>query len=96
MERVTKTVLCDMCGAEIDIRDDDVLRMSALSGSDYYYVLVHERNQSYAEGRRDSIAYEPLDLCPECADRAAAIHCEVVPTDGGRSCRHELSWREGR
>ena len=32
--------------------------------------------------------------CPTCADRYATIHMEVTPTEDGRSCHHEYSWRD--
>lgn len=94
MRKTVETVTCDMCGAEIDIDDDATLRASAISGG-YYGVLVHEHNPSYAEGLQTGVEHAQLDLCPACADRACAIHREVVPTDGGRSCRHVYTWREG-
>ena len=94
-EEVVKTIRCDMCGDVIDTSDEEVLKNSAISGG-YYSVIVHEHNESYQEGLMDSIGYSAIDLCPKCADRAAAIHLEITPTEGGRSCKHELSWREGR
>lgn len=88
-------VTCDMCGAEIDVNDDVVLSNSILSHG-YTYVPVHEHNPSYAEKFQTRTGTAQLDLCPVCADRAAAIHLEVIPTEGGRSCRYEYSWRDGR
>lgn len=94
MSRKTiETVTCDMCGTEIDIHDDVVRRKSALSGR-YYGILVYEHNPSYANEFQNGVECETLDLCPACADRACVIHCEVVPTDDGRSCRHVYSWRD--
>lgn len=93
MEKVTKTIICDMCGAEIDTSDDRIIVKSAIS-SGFYGVLVHEYNSSYNKGFRTRISHLNIDLCPACADRATRIHCEVVPTDDGRSCHHVLSWRD--
>lgn len=96
MSRKTiEVVTCDMCGAEIDIHDDEVMRASCIAGG-YYGVLVKSHNPSYAEGLQDGVEHAVLDLCPKCADRASAIHCEVVPTEGGRSCKHVYTWRDGR
>ena len=92
---ITKTYRCDMCGAVIDTHDDEVMLNSFISGGSYYYVLVHEHNPSYAEGYRTRIESAAIDLCPSCANRATAIHREVVPTEDGRSCHHEYTWREG-
>lgn len=93
MSRKTiEIVTCDMCGAEIDVKDEATLRMSVISGG-YYGVTVRTHNPSYAEGLQDGVEHIAIDLCPKCADRACAIHCEVVPTDDGRSCHHVYSWR---
>ena len=86
-------VTCDMCGANIDLDDEDVTRNSVLG--EYMYVIVHYHNPSYDRRYQIGITGEHLDLCPACADRAAAIHMEVEPTDDRRSCHHKYSWREG-
>ena len=88
----TKVYKCDMCGAVIDTHDDAAVRNCVIS-SGVYCVLVHEHNPSYDEGYRTRIEHANIDLCPSCADRATAIHREVVPTDDRRSCHHEYTWR---
>ena len=88
----TKVYKCDMCGAVIDTHDDAVM-LNSLISSGIYCVLVHEYNPNYAEGYRTRIEHASIDLCLSCADRATAIHREVIPTDDGRSCYYEYTWR---
>ena len=94
-EENIKIVKCDMCGAEIDFRDDWTIRNSAYS-SDFYGVLVQEYNEFFDEEYRTGISFHKLDLCPACADKAAAIRCEIVPTDDGRRRKCEYSWRQAQ
>lgn len=88
-------VRCDMCGERIDVGDLNVRRHSVL-GTGYTYLPVHFYNPTYGEGYRTGVDTEQMDLCPTCADKACVIHCEVVPTEDGRSCRHVYSWRNER
>ena len=91
----TKTIRCDMCGAIIDVGDDSVLCNSVISNG-YYGVIVHEHNKAYDDGLETGIWQKDLDLCPECADRAAAIHLEITPSEDGFACDYHYSWRDGR
>ena len=90
--RTIEICTCDMCGETIDTSDEQVLIDSILCKC-YSYVPVHFYNPSYDKGLQYGVTFEQLDLCPACADRYATIHMEVVPTEDGRSCRHEYSWR---
>lgn len=90
-----KTYRCDMCGEVIDTKDDAVMRMCVL-GSGCFYALAHVHYPQLDEGLQDGIEHISIDLCPECAERATNIRVEVVPTDGGRSCRYEYSWKGER
>lgn len=87
-----KVYKCDMCGAVIDTHDDAVMCNSVISGG-CFRVLVHEHNPSYDEEYRTRIECASIDLCPSCADRATAIHCEVIPTNDKRSCHYKYTWR---
>lgn len=94
MSRKTiEVVTCDMCGETIDTSDAQTLVNSALCRT-YSYIPVHFHNPSLQEGLQTGIEFETLDLCPTCADRYTTIHMEVIPTEDGRSCHHEYSWRD--
>lgn len=91
--RTIEIYTCDMCGETIDVNDDQTLIRSALCRTNSY-IPVHFHNPSYSKELQTGITFETLDLCPTCADRYATIHVEVTPTEDGRSCHHEYSWRD--
>lgn len=91
MKKVIETYVCDMCGKEIDLTHVRSRRAIICSSPGVAFVPVHEHNPAYDEGYQDNIAYADIDLCPDCADRACAIHQEWYEEDG--EWHSKLSWR---
>lgn len=91
MKKVIKTYVCDMCGALIDINSDSPRRPIICSDIMQKYIPVYEYNPTYDEGYREGVGYACIDLCPDCADRACAIHQEWYEEDG--EWHSKLSWR---
>jgi hypothetical protein len=92
MKKTTETYYCDMCGKEIDTSVDSPHRSIICSGCMSMSIPVYMHNRTYDEGYQDCLAWESVDLCPECTDRACAIHVEVYKEDG--EWHSKLSWRD--
>lgn len=92
MKSTIERYTCDMCGADID--PGDPFRVLCSNGA-YNTIPIHCYNPAYDEGYRTCISWELIDLCPECAVRACAIHGEYVRSEDG-SWHLDLSWRDGR
>lgn len=95
MKRVETTYICDMCGAEIDVDNDEARKYAIVGTNMTSDVPVYEHNPAWDEGFQDGIGWERLDLCPICAARACAIRQDWYIDDDG-IFRSKLSWREGR
>ena len=91
-EHISKTVTCDMCGAEIDIAEGHVLKNSVLVNG-YNRVPVSVHNEAYDPEWQDCVELMRLDLCPECADRACGIRCDITEREDG-SWDYAYSWKE--
>ena len=95
LKHIKTTYTCDMCGAEIDLSDDDVRGFAIVGTNMTSGMPVYEHNPRYDEGYQDGIGWERLDLCPICAARACAIRQDWFIDDDGRFSS-KLSWRDGR
>ena len=94
MKKITEAYYCDMCGKEFNAHANSPHRPIICSGYSSNFIPVHMHNPTYDEGWQEGLAWESVDLCPECADRACTIHVEVYK-DGGE-WRSKLSWRDAR
>jgi hypothetical protein len=95
VKRVIEIYTCDMCGAEFERYSDGSRRTPIICDATYKTFPVHEHNPAYDEGYQDGIAWTNIDLCPDCADRACAIHEEWYKDDDGK-WHAEFSWRDAR
>lgn len=91
-EHVKTSVTCDMCGAEIDVSCGHVLRNSVIVNG-FNRIPVSVCNEAYDPEYRYGVELMRLDLCPDCADRACGIRCDITEREDG-SWNYEYSWKE--